>query len=160
MPLSKVVLRSINATHRTNVFGLVMREAGTERFFVTGSGFCEANQLIMKICGPFPTEPLPYDYFTQLLALTDLKVQYVAITAEVDKVFIAKVVAERRKLFAVEELVEIECRPSDAVLLSVYTGCPIFVVDDLLAKYGKPEHELMVPFDPYHDFWQNFIDVD
>jgi len=161
MPLNKVVLRSIHYTTDPHTFGILLREVGSQRFFSFAAGQCEGNQLIMKICGPYPTEIMPYDYFKQLLELADLKVKYVAITAEMGNAFIAKVVAERRRLFAVsEEIVEIDCRPSDAVLLATYIACPIFVADDLLAKYGKPEAELVRPFDPYHDFWQNFIDLD
>ena len=161
MPLNQVVLKSIHYTSSPDTFGILLQEAGSQRFFSFWAGACEGNQLIMKICGPSPTELMPYDYFKQLLELADLRVKHVAITAEIDNIFIARVIAERHKLFVKpEDIVEIDCRPSDAVLLATYIGCPIFVADDLLAKYGKPESEIVRPFDPYRDFWQNFIDLE
>lgn len=161
MPLNHVVLKSIHNTESPHTNAILLREVGSERIFPFAVSACEGQQLIMKICGPFPTEPMPYDYFRQLLELADLEVKAVAITGEADGAFIAKVVTKRRKLITTPaDIVEIDCRPSDAVLLATYIACPIFVADTLLDKYGKTEAEIIRPLDPYHDFWQNFIDLE
>lgn len=168
----KLVLDSIRVSVKSEFKILIFREERAERYLPLWIGTYEVQLLLDKLENRAHEQIATFDYFSQFLKLSDLKIEKVYIHALVDDIYFAKIIATRRK-FLTKETVEIDCRPSDGFLLSLYCGVPIFATPELMDKASirKDEYEKEPPvtstqpaspeiFDPYQDFWQNFISLE
>jgi bifunctional DNase/RNase len=141
------------------------REQDGDRYLQMSIGSFESSLMHRKLYGLHPNLLLTYDYFVQLMRLSDVNIQRVFIHTFLNNTYYAQVIGSRYKLFANEE-VKIDCRPSDATLVALHFGVPIYtserVMDDHAISAAQYEADAAerASFDPYHDFWQNFIDLD
>jgi bifunctional DNase/RNase len=159
----KLVLDSVRRSmEHENHFILMLKQEDSERYLPLWVGPYEADMILAKLTVRKVKQPATYDYFRRFLLNSDLDPRYVYIHSVLNDIYYAMVVAARRKLLA-EQAVEIDCRPSDGILLALYFSLPIYASPELMNKHSIPKPEEApspIPFDPYHDFWQNFIDLD
>lgn len=130
-------------------------------------GPCEAQTILAKLENQQHEEIPTFAYCKQFLRHGDLKVEYVHIHSLVNNIYFAEITTSRRK-FLTKEIVKIDCRPADATALSLYFDVPIYASTELMEKHsirkGEPwvstSEGIAEQFDPYNDFWQNFIDLE
>ncbi len=90
-------------------------ESGAETIYV------ELNKIV-------PPRPMTFDFISSILsAIDDLLLEKVIIYDVESCIFKAKIVISHN---GIEN--EIECRPSDAIALSLRMNCPIFISDKLI----------------------------
>lgn len=170
----KLILDSLRKSTNPDLNILIFKEENGERYLPIWIGLCEAQMLLEKLENRTPEQVATYDYFTQFLRQSDLKVEKIFIHALVDKVYYAQVIAVRRK-FLSKEVVEFDCRPSDATLLALYCKAPIYASVELMnqasilrdenpspnaSETNSIDRTLPETLDPYEDFWQNFFRLD
>lgn len=76
--------------------------------------------------------PLTFDFLRYILHGFDISIQTIVIYNSENGVFFSKVVLKQQG--AVDKIVEMDIRPSDAILLSISTGKPLLIDEDLLQK--------------------------
>ena len=79
------------------------------------------------------TRPLTFDFLRYILGGFNIKVQSIVIYNESDAVFFAKVICRQEKDHLVQVL-EMDVRPSDAILLALNFDKPIYVDDQLFER--------------------------
>ena len=156
---------------------VMLKEEKGERQLPIWTGNCEMEMLLSKLDNEKFEFPRTYDFFWQFLQQSNLRVEKVYIHALINDIYHAQVFAVRHRLFW-RQKIKIDCRPTDALLTALYFTKPIFVVDELMDKYSVTSPKDTVPspmydsaeaalqqlssetFDPYADFWENFVDAD
>jgi bifunctional DNase/RNase len=141
------------------------KDAAGARYLILVIGAFESSSLHRKLNGLYPNHVLSYDYFWQLMRISNVRIERVFIHTFLDNTFYAQVIGQRVALFGQEE-VKIDCRPSDATLVALHFSVPIYASKQVMDAFAVPiaQYEAdaaeRASFDPYHDFWQNFIDLD
>lgn len=79
------------------------------------------------------TRPLTFDFLRYIFGGFDIKVQSIIIYNESGGVFFAKVICKQEKDHLIQVL-EMDVRPSDAILLALNFDKPIYVDDQLFER--------------------------
>ena len=81
--------------------------------------------------------PLTHDLFFAALQSFHIEIREVYIHKLMEGIFYTKMLCENKG-----EWVEIDARPSDAIILAIKSNAPIFVEDDILKKLGMKTSEM------------------
>jgi len=106
---------------------IYLREVEGERFFPIVIGFFEAQSIYRRARGIPPPRPLTHDLLVNIVEQLGGEIQDVVITELRDQTYFA-VLRIRKE----GELVEVDCRPSDAIAVAVGLKVPIYVSEDVL----------------------------
>jgi hypothetical protein len=90
-------------------------------------GTCEASVLAMAIQGEKFERPLSYDIIKILIEEHNSTISQVIIDDFKNNIYFSKLVLKKEN----NESVYIDCRPSDALILSVKNQLPIFVKEEI-----------------------------
>lgn len=113
---------------QTGAYALVLEETeGTRRLPII-IGSAEAQAIAIELENMSPTRPLTHDLFRTFAQSYAIDIQEVVIYNFVDGVFYGKIICNNGA-----EVVEIDCRPSDAIALAVRFKCPIFTHEFILS---------------------------
>lgn len=104
-----------------------LKVLGSDRSFRIVIGFFEALEIQRKLLGHEFARPMTHDLIGRILTATDWDLRRVVINALSDSTFFAFL-----DLVKGQEAKLIDCRPSDALALSVQFRCPIFVSRQVL----------------------------
>ncbi len=126
MELVRIIISEIN--DQQVVF---LREVDGDRAFPILIGIFEATSIDRRVQGQMPPRPLTHDLLKNVIEALDGEAQEVVITQLVDHTYYA-VIRIRRE----GELIEVDCRPSDAIALAVHYDphLPIYVAEDVLSQ--------------------------
>ena len=130
MELVRIVISEIN--DQQVVF---LREIDGERSFPILIGLFEASSIDRrvqaKVHGELPPRPLTHDLLRQAIEELGGEAQDVVINNLMDHTYYAVIRVKKDG-----ELIELDCRPSDAIALSVHYDpfLPIYVDDTVLAE--------------------------
>jgi bifunctional DNase/RNase len=113
---------------QTGAYALVLEEEGGTRRLPIIIGSSEAQAIAIELENMSPTRPLTHDLFRTFAQSFSIDIQEVVIYNFVDGVFYGKIICSNGT-----EEVEIDCRPSDAIALSVRFKCPIFTHEFILS---------------------------
>ena len=92
-------------------------------------GKYEAQTLAIDIKNLKPKAPLPLDLLNEAIRKLDYTISESYIDGLDEEIFTAKIICNQ---INGNKIIEINARPIDAINISVKTGCPIFVKNDLL----------------------------
>jgi bifunctional DNase/RNase len=98
--------------------------------FLVPINLCEsgAEAIYIELCKIVPPRPMTFDFISSILsAIDDLVLEKVIIYDVENCIFKAKIIISHN---GVEN--EIECRPSDAIALSLRMNCPIYMAEKLI----------------------------
>ena len=113
---------------QTGAYALVLEETeGTRRLPII-IGSTEAQAIAIEMESMSPTRPLTHDLFRTFAQQFNIDIQEVTIYNFVDGVFYGKIICHDGK-----NVVEIDCRPSDAIALAVRFKCPIYTHEFILS---------------------------
>jgi len=124
MELKRVIINEIHDQHV-----IVLREAEGERSFPIVIGIFEATSINRRVKGEQSPRPLTHDLITSVIDNLGGDFQDIYINELSEHTYFAKLRIRKEG-----ELIEIDCRPSDAIALAVTANVPIYVAEDVLEE--------------------------
>jgi len=124
MELRRIIISEVDE-HQV----IVLREVDGERSFPIVIGLFEATSIDRRVKGIQAPRPLTHDLITAVVDLMDGEIQDVMISDLKDHTYFAKLRVRHEG-----ELIEVDCRPSDAIAVAVTAKVPIYVNEDVLGE--------------------------
>ena len=124
MELRRIIINEID-DHQV----IVLRETDGDRSFPIVIGLFEATSIDRRVKGIHAPRPLTHDLITNTVEQLGAEVQDIVISDLKDHTYYAKL-----RIRQDGELVEIDCRPSDAIAVAVTAKVPIYVNEDVLGE--------------------------
>ena len=113
---------------------IVLRERDGERHFPILIGITEALAIDRGVKDLQTARPMTHDLIAAIIEQLDARLEQIVIHDLRDHTFFAKLILRRDG-----ELVEVDCRPSDAIALGVVGNTPILVDDAVLKEVCPAE---------------------
>ena len=123
MELKRIIISEV---HEQQI--IVLREVDGERSFPIVIGIFEATSIDRRVKNIVPPRPLTHDLIVSVIDQLGGDLQDIVISDLQDHTYFAKLRVRREG-----ELIEIDCRPSDAIAVAVTAKVPIWVAEDVLA---------------------------
>jgi hypothetical protein len=111
-----------------------LKEIDGERVFPIVIGIFEATSIDRRVKKMHSPRPLTHDLITNVVDSLGAELQDIYINELRDHTYFAKL-----RIRQSGELVEIDCRPSDAIALAVTANVPIYVAEDVLNEASGEE---------------------
>jgi len=108
---------------------IMLRETEGERSFPIVIGIFEATSIDRRVKGMPSPRPLTHDLVAAVIDLMGGELQDIFISDLREHTYFAKL-----RIRKDGELVEVDCRPSDAIALAVTAKVPIYVAEDVLGE--------------------------
>jgi bifunctional DNase/RNase len=108
---------------------IILKEVEGERSFPIVIGIFEATSIDRRVKGMSSPRPLTHDLIASVVEQMGGEIQDIVISDLQDHTYYAKLRIRRDG-----ELIEVDCRPSDAVALAVTTRVPIYVNEEVLGE--------------------------
>ena len=124
MELKRII---INEVHDQQV--IMLREVEGERSFPIVIGIFEATSIDRRVKGMPSPRPLTHDLVASVIDSLGGELQDIYISELREHTYFAKLRVRKEG-----ELIEIDCRPSDAIALAVTAKVPIYVAEDVLGE--------------------------
>ena len=129
MELKRIIISEV---HEQQI--IVLREVDGERSFPIVIGIFEATSIDRRVKNIVPPRPLTHDLIVAVIDQLGGDLQDIVISDLQDHTYFAKLRVRREG-----ELIEIDCRPSDAIAVAVTAKVPIWVAEDVLAETAADE---------------------
>ena len=129
MELKRIIISEV---HEQQIIEL--REVEGERSFPIVIGIFEATSIDRRVKNIIPPRPLTHDLIVAAVEQLGGDVQDIVISDLQDHTYFAKLRVRKDG-----ELIEIDCRPSDAIAVAVTAKVPIWVAEDVLAETADEE---------------------
>ena len=124
MELRRIIISEI---HEQQVIAL--KEVDGDRSFPIVIGIFEATSIDRRVKGIANPRPLTHDLVASVVENMGGELQDVYINDLREHTYFAKL-----RIRHEGELVEVDCRPSDAIALAVTAKVPIYVAEDVLGE--------------------------
>ena len=124
MELKRIIISEV---HEQQI--IVLREVDGERSFPIVIGIFEATSIDRRVRGIPNPRPLTHDLVAGAIENLGGELQDIFISDLREHTYFAKLRVRQEG-----ELVEIDCRPSDAIALAVTAKVPIYVAEDVLGE--------------------------
>ena len=122
MELRRIIISEVDE-HQV----IVLKEVEGERSFPIVIGIFEATSIDRRVRGMQSPRPLTHDLITSVIDQLGGEVQDVVISDLEEHTYFARLRVRREG-----ELIEIDCRPSDAIAVAVTAKVPIYVNEQVL----------------------------
>ena len=129
MELKRIIISEV---HEQQI--IVLREVDGERSFPIVIGIFEATSIDRRVKNIVPPRPLTHDLIVSTVEQLGGEVQDIVISDLQEHTYFAKLRVRKDG-----ELIEIDCRPSDAIAVAVTAKVPIWVAEDVLAETADEE---------------------
>ena len=129
MELKRIIISEV---HEQQI--IVLREVDGERSFPIVIGIFEATSIDRRVKNIVPPRPLTHDLIVSVIDQLGGDLQDIVISDLQDHTYFAKLRVRKDG-----ELIEIDCRPSDAIAVAVTAKVPIWVAEDVLAETADEE---------------------
>lgn len=122
MDLKRII---ISETHEQQI--IMLKETEGDRSFPIVIGIYEASSIDRRVKGLQSPRPLTHDLVASVIEAMGGELQDIFISELREHTYFAKLRIRNNG-----ELVEVDCRPSDAIALAVTARVPIYVAEDVL----------------------------
>ena len=140
----EVVIESIRISLVSQHRIVLLKELDNERQLPIWIGPCEADAITIELQDVKVARPVTHDLLKNIIEEMGGRVSHVLIRALQDGVFHASLFIDKSG-----ELMEVDCRSSDAIALGVRVKAPIFVNEDVMDQAGVlPEADMQEPEEP------------
>jgi uncharacterized protein len=129
MELKRIIISEV---HEQQI--IVLREVDGERSFPIVIGIFEATSIDRRVKNIVPPRPLTHDLIVSVIDQLGGDLQDIVISDLQEHTYFAKLRVRKEG-----ELIEIDCRPSDAIAVAVTAKVPIWVAEDVLAETAADE---------------------
>ena len=96
-------------------------------------GLPEARAIYAELEGVKHQRPLTHDLLEKVIQKTDGAIKRIVVTHTRENIYYATVVLQKEN-----DLIEIDARPSDAIVMALKFDAPVFVARDLFEKMSLP----------------------
>jgi len=127
----EVVIDSIRISLVSQHRIVVLKEIDSERRLPIWIGPCEADAITTELQDVKVARPVTHDLLKEMITEMGGTISHVLIKALREEVFYASIFIDRN-----ENMLEIDCRSSDAIALAVRAVCPIFIDPDVMFEAG------------------------
>ena len=124
MELRRIIISEVD-DHQV----IILKEVEGDRSFPIVIGIFEATSIDRRVKGMPSPRPLTHDLIVSAIEQLGGDIQDIVISDLQEHTYFAKLRVRKDG-----ELVEIDCRPSDAIALAVTARVPIFVSEDVLGE--------------------------
>ncbi len=124
MELRRIIISEVDE-HQV----IVLREVDGERSFPIVIGLFEATSIDRRVKGMLAPRPLTHDLIASVVEQMGGEVQDIVISDLKEHTYFAKLRVRHEG-----ELVEVDCRPSDAIAVAVTAKVPIYVNEEVLGE--------------------------
>ena len=124
MALKRIV---INEVHDQQV--VMLREVDGDRSFPIVIGIFEATSIDRRVRKVNSPRPLTHDLLVDLVGSLGGELEDVYISELREHTYFAKL-----RIRKDQELIEIDCRPSDALAVAATAGAPIYVAEQVITQ--------------------------
>src|SRR5215471_19110542 len=115
---------------------VILKEVEGERNFPIVIGVFEATSIDRRVKGEQAPRPLTHDLIISVVEQMGGEIQDIVISDLQDHTYFAKLRVRKEG-----ELIEIDCRPSDAIALAVTAKVPIYVSEEVLGEALEEDEE-------------------
>jgi uncharacterized protein len=129
MELKRIIISEV---HEQQI--IVLQEVDGERSFPIVIGMFEAVSIDRRVKNIIPPRPLTHDLIVSVIEQFGGDLQDIVISDLQEHTYFAKLRVRKDG-----ELVDIDCRPSDAIAVAVTAKVPIWVAEDVLAETAADE---------------------
>ena len=124
MELRRIIISEVD-DHQV----IILKEVDGERSFPIVIGIFEATSINRRVKGESSPRPLTHDLIIAVAEQLGGEVQDIIISDLEEHTYFAKLRIRKEG-----ELVEVDCRPSDAIALAVTAKVPIYVNEQVLGE--------------------------
>jgi bifunctional DNase/RNase len=124
MELRRIIISEVDE-HQV----IVLREVDGERSFPIVIGLFEATSIDRRVKGMIAPRPLTHDLITGVVEQMGGELQDIVISDLKEHTYFAKLRVRHEG-----ELIEVDCRPSDAIAVAVTAKVPIYVSEEVLGE--------------------------
>ena len=121
----------VDPTSRQPVVTLADQEENRALFIWIG--LAEARAIYSELEGLEPQRPLTHDLLEEVILKAQAEIRQIVVTHSRDNIYFASIYLQRA-----DRLIEIDARPSDALVLALKFKAPVFVSRDLFEKMSLP----------------------
>ena len=129
MELRRIIINEINEQQY-----IMLREVDGDRSFPIVIGMFEALSIDRRVKGVQWPRPMTHDLIVNVIDNLGGDLQDIYINDLRDHTYFAKLRVRRDG-----ELVEVDCRPSDAIAVAVTAKVPIYVAEDVLEEASSEQ---------------------
>ena len=129
MELRRIIISEVD-DHQV----IILKEVDGDRSFPIVIGIFEATSIDRRVKKMETPRPLTHDLITSVVEQMGGEIQDIVISDLKDHTYFAKL-----RIRHEGELVEVDCRPSDAIAVAVTAKVPIWVAEDVLAETAADE---------------------
>ena len=112
---------------------VTLSDAEEKRALFIWIGLAEARAIYSEIERVKHPRPLTHDLLEKIIQTSNGTIRHIVITHSRDNIYYATIVLQRE-----ENLVEIDARPSDALVMALKFSAPIYVSRDLFEEVSLP----------------------
>lgn len=127
MELKRIIISEV---HDQQV--IVLREVDGDRSFPIVIGLFEATSIDRRVKNIVPPRPLTHDLIVSTVEQLGGAIEDIVISDLQDHTYYAKL-----RIRKDGELMDIDCRPSDAIAVAVTARAPIWVMEEVLSKAAE-----------------------
>jgi bifunctional DNase/RNase len=124
MELRRIIISEVD-DHQV----IILKEVDGDRSFPIVIGIFEATSIDRRVRGMASPRPLTHDLITAVVDQMGGDIQDIVISDLKEHTYFAKLRVRKEG-----ELIEVDCRPSDAIALAVTARVPIYVSEDVLGE--------------------------
>jgi bifunctional DNase/RNase len=129
MELRRIIISEVDE-HQV----VILKEVEGDRSFPIVIGIFEATSINRRVKREHAPRPLTHDLITSVVDLMGGEIQDIVINELQEHTYYAKL-----RIRKDGELIEVDCRPSDAIALAVTAKVPIYVAEDVLGEALEEE---------------------
>ncbi len=131
MELRRIIISEVD-DHQV----IILKEVDGDRSFPIVIGIFEATSIDRRVKGIPSPRPLTHDLIAAVVDQLGGEIQDIVISDLEEHTYFAKLRVRKEG-----ELVEVDCRPSDAIALAVTAKVPIYVNEQVLGEALEEEEE-------------------
>lgn len=124
MELRRIIINEVDDSQV-----IVLKEVDGDRSFPIVIGIFEATSIDRRVKGLQSPRPLTHDLVTSIVETMGGEIQDVVISELKEHTYFAKLRVRKDG-----ELIDVDCRPSDAIALAVTARVPVYVSEDVLGE--------------------------
>ncbi|MDR0368234.1 MAG: bifunctional nuclease family protein [Bacteroidales bacterium] len=157
--MAKVAIRVNCILNWSNEYArmLVLQTLDKQTSFPVIIAGSEAVSLLKELEKVAVKRPQTHDLFFSVLQAFNIKIREIYIHKLVEGIFYTKLICRQD-----EHIIELDARPSDAIILAIKAGASMFVEDDILEKLGVATSEMekqIVSPQEYNEQFEENTDV-
>jgi bifunctional DNase/RNase len=112
---------------------VTLSDAGEKRALFIWIGIPEARAIYSELEGVEHQRPLTHDLLEKIILKSNGEIRHIVITHSRENVYYATIVLQRQ-----DNPVEIDARPSDALVMALKFNAPVYVARDLFEEMSLP----------------------